>query len=522
MSIDAPAAGAGHDDLSGRSRLLHNVFSSWLSQLVFMGLGFIMPRLVDHQVGQAALGVWDFCWSLVSYLTISGLYVGTSVNRYVARLRGEQNARELNRIIASVVCIQIVAAVIIILCTISIVWMLPRVFADRLGDDVDSAMWIVAFLGVGIAVQMLFDSARGIITGCHRWDIYNALNVGSQAIASVGMIIAVVSGSGLEGMVVVYFAVVCITEYLRLRVSRRVCPEIRLDLRLATRGLAKDMLRFGLKSIVIHTPNLLATQTANVAVLTVMGPAALAVFARPLALIRHTGTFVDKFAAVLTPTASFLQSTASKSELKEFLLISTRFSVALTLPVLLILAANGDWIMRLWMGARYVDHALIAVLALLSFLTISQSSVTHVLVGLNAHGRIGGTALVVTLVGLAAGILTANLYGWTLLSAAILLMAPLTLSKGVIMPWMSCRRLGVSVAEYVRFCFAKALAIGAVLAACLWLGRLVSSPYEWLGIIVSICIGSFWTIYAYWRYLLEPEHRERLRERLRRKRSAPA
>jgi O-antigen/teichoic acid export membrane protein len=515
MNNGAPAAPAGvPEDLSGRSRLVRNVFSSWLAQGVLIALGFVMPRVIDQQVGQVALGIWDFCWSIVNYLAISGLYVGSSVNRYVARLRGEANAPRLNELVASVVCIQIGAAVVVAVGAALLVWLLPRVFAERLGGETEVAMWIVGFLGASLAVQMLFDSSRGIITGCHRWDIHNALNVGTQFIASVGMIVAIIFGFGLKGMVVIYFVATCVMEWLRLRISRRVCPELRLDLRLATKSRAKEVLRFGFKSAVIHIPNLLTIQTASVVVLSVLGPAVLAVFARPFAIIRHTGTFVDKFSAVLTPTASFLQGTASTDDLKKFFLSSTRFSVALTLPIVLILAVNGDWVMRIWMGEGYVNRSLISTLALLHFLIISQSSVMHVMIGLNAHGRIGGTALVVTVLGLAVGIITGTQVGWTLLSAAILVVTPLALSKGVIMPWMSCRRLGIPVAEYLRFCFAKPLAVGAVFGLCLWLGRQAPDRYQLLGIGVSACLGGTWTIFAYWRYLLTPDNRERLLERV--------
>jgi O-antigen/teichoic acid export membrane protein len=517
MSNGAPAAPARpREDLSGRSRLVRNVFSSWLAQAGLIALGFIMPRVIDQQIGQVALGIWDFCWSIVNYLGISGLYVGSSVNRNVARLRGEANAPRLNELVASVVCIQAGGAVVIAVGTALLVWLIPRVFAERLGGEAEVATWVVGFLGASLAVQMLFDSSRGIITGCHRWDIHNALNVGSQLLASVGMIVAIMFGFGLKGMVVVYFVVTCAMEWLRLRISRRVCPELHLDLSLATLRRTKEVLRFGVKSAVIHIPNLLTIQTASVVVLSVLGPAALAVFARPFAIIRHTGTFVDKFSAVLTPTASFLQGASSTDELKKFFLTSTRFSVALTLPIVVILAVNGDWVMRVWMGEGYVNQSLVATLALLHFLIISQSSVMHVMIGFNAHGRIGGTALAVTVIGLVVGIFVGAQLGWTLLSAAILVVTPLALSKGVIMPWMSCRRLGIAVAEYLRFCFAKPLAIGAVFGFCLWLGRQVQAGHELVGIGISVCLGMAWTAFAYWRYLLTDDHRERVLKRVRR------
>ena len=81
------------------------------------------------------------------------------------------------------------------------------------------------------------------------------------------------------------------------------------------------------------------------------GLVALAVFSRPLALIRMIETFGAKFAYVLTPTASSLQSSGQHERLAQLLLQAGRLGTALALPMILLLAVLGDPIMLAWMGA---------------------------------------------------------------------------------------------------------------------------------------------------------------------------
>jgi len=75
-----------HDiDLTGRSRMAWNIIVSWAGQFVFIVAGFIMPRMIDRNLGQETLGIWDFSWSMVTYFGLIQVGIGSSVNRYVAR-----------------------------------------------------------------------------------------------------------------------------------------------------------------------------------------------------------------------------------------------------------------------------------------------------------------------------------------------------------------------------------------------------------------------------------------------------
>src|SRR5437660_2502691 len=82
---------ASRKDLTGRERLVSNVLFTWAGQMVFFVAGFIMPRMIDHRLGQEVLGVWDFSWSLVSYFRFVELGITSSVNRHVAKYWGQQD-----------------------------------------------------------------------------------------------------------------------------------------------------------------------------------------------------------------------------------------------------------------------------------------------------------------------------------------------------------------------------------------------------------------------------------------------
>ena len=494
--------------LSGMDRLVRNVVTSWATQLILIVLGFIMPRLIDHHVGQFSLGIWDFCWSIVSYLNLSGLGVGSSVNRYVALYRARDDRAGLNNAVATVATIQVGIAAFVSLATIFCIWWIPAHFAERLGTEAPAAQWVVAFLGATVAVRMLFDSARGVMTGCHRWDMHNGLNVGSQVVATLGMIVALVLGYGLEGMSVVYFVAAVATELVRVRLSARVCPELEFSFAAASWERAREMAFFGFKTVVLGMPNLVLTQTTNILVVGSLGPAALAVLSRPIALIRNVSVFIDKFGNVLTPTAGSLQELGNERDVQKFMLDATRFCVAITFPIHAMLAVYGDYVIQLWMGPDYVHHLVMVILAVGYFLSTGQTPVLRVMVGLNEHGKIGVIGLIVTVIGLVIGAVIVSRVGWSLPAAALLAAVPLTVANGIVTPWLSCRAIHLGFGHYLRYTFGMTLAIGAVFVGLLLASRSFPGA-PWIAAIGASVIGGLWLAFAYWRYLLTGEMRAR-------------
>ena len=117
-------------DVSGRDRMAWNVLTSWGAHVIFVISGFIMPRLIDHEVGQRALGIWDFGWSLVSYFELAQVGIGSSGNRFVAKYRAVHDTAGLNRAISTMTAIQIVAGLVVAVATAVMVYVLPGWFGD--------------------------------------------------------------------------------------------------------------------------------------------------------------------------------------------------------------------------------------------------------------------------------------------------------------------------------------------------------------------------------------------------------
>jgi O-antigen/teichoic acid export membrane protein len=505
----ATAPVAKQTDLSGRDRAAWNVVSSWAGHMVFVVSGFVMPRMIDHYVGQTSLGIWDFSWSLVNYFGLAGLGIGSSVNRHVAMYRSKGESDKLNTAVSSVMCMQWMIAAVIGVLTFGIVMLLPMLFSHRLGDHMTEARWVVAMLGCSLAVQMAFDFYRGVITGCHRWDLHNAINAAAYAGTVAGMIVALHQGGGLRSLAVIYLSFTVLTELLRMGVARGVCPELRLRVSAATREQSKQMLIFGTKRIVMGLPPLILNQSTSLLIASHLGPAMLAVYSRPMGLMRSAQTFIDKFAFVTTPTAAALQQSGDSHQVRDFLVRSTQFAVAIAAPLVLFFGIQGPSILAMWMGSQYSEGAVVLLaMAIALFLPMTQQPAMSILVGLNKHGKLGVFTVTTAVAGLCVGILAAHLFGLTLTGAALVATLPLALANGVVLPIYACRTVHQSLRAFVGKAYLVPLSLCIPFAIVLLAVRVVIHR-PMMSLLVSAVAGGISLLPAAW--ILAPA---KIRDRL--------
>ena len=109
-----PTAHDAEGDVSGRSRLAMNVVASWLAQFVCIAGGFVLPRVVNDKIGQVALGVWDFAWSLTGLFALLQGGIVSSVNRFVAKHRALNDIEGISSAVSSVTLILVALASVIV------------------------------------------------------------------------------------------------------------------------------------------------------------------------------------------------------------------------------------------------------------------------------------------------------------------------------------------------------------------------------------------------------------------------
>lgn len=501
-------------DTTGRDRIFRNVLASWTGHLVFVAAGFIMPHMIDNHIGQAELGIWDFSWSLVNYFHLAGIGIGSAVNRFVAKCIASQDTDKLNRIVSSVWVIQIIAGMVIAMGSLTVAWQLPYFFGEKLGDNSLTAQLVVLLLGFNVAVQMALDSYRGVVTGCHRWDIHNFISSAEYLLIVLGMIIALVLGGHLVSMSVVYLCGTILGESARVWITHRICPQLKIRIAYFSWKRAGELFQFGLKGVIGLVYNLVIIQGTSILVASFLGPAALAILSRPLSLIRHSETIVNKFALVLTPTAGSMQGSGNDEGVRDLYCQSARLGAFLSLPILLFMSILGDPILGLWMGERYEHGVLMSILSVGFFLPISLQSVFTILTGLNLHGKVGITSSGASIAVFGIGVLVLPSIGWDLNKAAALIAISATVGVGIIRPIYGCSKLGISPVRFFITTFMMPIFCNLPFLVCLIINRELITGRPLVSVVTGAASAAILLVPIYWRAIVPNDKRTEIQEKI--------
>jgi O-antigen/teichoic acid export membrane protein len=499
-----------HADAAGESRLTINVLAVWAGELIIVACGFMMPRLIDSHVGQERLGIWDFGWSLVSYLNLVQCGLGASVNRYVAKFRATGDHESVNCAVSSAWCAFLAVAAIVVILSAIIAFAVPGFLGARLGEHVREAEWVIFLLGLSLAVQVSFFTFGGVLMGCHRWGLFNATEAGSILLTTVGMISVLIFGGGLPALALVIVAGEASAAGARYVLARRVCPELRVGVSLARLSMAWNMVTFGGKTFVPAVARVILNQTASVLIVAYIGPAALALFSRPASLVKCVGSFVQKLGFVLVPTASAMQEMNREEHLRDLLLTGTRYAAFIALPAGLLIAIFGDPILRLWMGPRYEQGLVLAILALGNLPFFIQMPTMSILTGMALHGRPGVAYLVASIAAAGMGALALGVMGWGLPGAAVSVTLPMVIASGGYVPVYACRHIGLPLRRYLLESMLTpvlcAIPFAGVLLAC----RIAFSNSPLMSVACGTAAGGAVLLPLYWRYAMPSSIKQRL------------
>jgi len=493
--------GISVSDLTGKNIFIKNVAISWSLHVLVVIAGFILPRMIDHTLGPALLGVWDLGWASVQYMTLTGFGIGAALNRYVGMSRAAGDTASLSKTTTAAFVWQIFITILVIIITLAVSLSLP-LWAEIDSTEMVEAQYVLFLLGLSLAVKMLFDHTSGVLTGFHLWWVQNTLNTVQDVLIAISIVIILLLGGNLIHMAVAVLITSVIFSISRIALVKILCPEVRIDLKLWDKKDALDLLKFGVKNLVGMTPQVLVFQTAAILLMGYVSPTALALFNRGVALVRHVEILIRKVATMLVPMTSSLIGMNRNDEANNLLLQGTVISMCLAIPGVIVLFIFGDMILGLWMGEDYSDKSLMMIISSGALLPIGTSGTYSVLAGFNAHGKAAFYSLVVTFVTIIIGIYLASLFGWTITSVAAVCAASWTLGRFLPLPYYLKLYFNVNLLEYLFYGLLKPIAVNVPFLLVLYLVRqqVMAGEYMYsVGLFMSAIIIN---ASLYWSYLL--------------------
>lgn len=491
-----------------------NVIANWIWYAVVMVMGFLLPRLVDRYHGRELLGIWDFAWSLVAYISFLAFGVTSAVNRYVARYRTSRDWGGLNDVINSSLGLLCAGGILGLALAGLFSLLVPHLLPNSSPPAIAAARAIVLILAAKSALQIPGGVFNGIITGFERFDLLNIIRVSRDCGIMLASLAALLTGFGIVSIALCFLVGELLGEVAKFIVARRLCSNLRFSTAHIRWTTIKKMLSFGGKTLLQSVAQGGIYQGSSLLVGYFLGAPTLAIYSRQRALVMHAMQFVKQYAQVFLPRSSTHDATGDVSALQHTLVQSSKFGLYIALPIILLLLIMGDSLLWLWMGQDYAAPLVLAVMAGGHLLYIAQLGVYSILMGMGRHGVPAVFDSLAAVLSVLLGVLILGPWKGGMVGAAIAMTLPVAVSGGVLLPLYACRTLGMPIRHYVAQVAPQPILLAIPFAACLLLARLWCAAEPIQALFVGVSTGGPLLAMMYFRWALPAPARARLLARL--------
>ena len=497
--------------------VLRNILSTWVGYLVTLIVGFLMAPFVVHRLGATGYGVWTLVVSLTGYFGMLDLGLRQSVGRFVARFIALKDDDNVNRTISNALALLGAAGAMSLLATV-IANSSFGIFKIGQQSQADARIALL-IAGVNISLALPLSVFNAVLFSLERFDIVSRITVMGALTRSMLVILVLSRGHGLIALAVVTL-LSSSAEYIAAAFcAKTLYPSLRPRRSYVEFARCRELFGFGIYRFIWIVANQLIFYTDTVVIGVFLNAAAITYYAIAGSLINYGRNIVSLAADTFYPAATRLDARNDIAGLQDLLILGTRISLTVGLPLCLGFLFLGKQFIILWMGPAYaVSSAYLIVLTIPQVSSMSQYISALILVGMARHKVLAYITLVEGLANLTLSIILVRKIG--LIGVAWGTVIPHAITTTLVIPFYTLRTLQMRWRDYVVKGFVRPL-IAAIPAAgvCYAFSILIATP-SWLVFAFEvIAVGLISALLSYY-VGLSPAQRTLLIHKLRHKTAA--
>jgi O-antigen/teichoic acid export membrane protein len=304
-------------------------------------------------------------------------------------------------------------------------------------------------------------------------------------------IVVVMLHAGVVGIAVASVATTLLMQPLAFWCIRHAAPELDLGWHGANRADFRLMLPYSASFVADQAAWRLKTETDELIIALILSVTAVTPYALARRLSLLVQTLTDQFLAVLVPLAAELHADADRQRLRTLFIASTRISLAISLPLCILLVIFAQPILSIWVGSEYGGYAHLTVILTLATLIDLVTWPAGGILKVMAHYRlilIG--SFVTALANLILSISLATRLGVT--GVALGTLIPCAFEALVVVLPYTMRALGVDLRTAARLIILPVLLPAVPTAVALIvvrrLVRLASWPQLGIGVVCGMAL----------------------------------
>jgi O-antigen/teichoic acid export membrane protein len=346
--------------------------------------------------------------------------------------------------------------------------------------------------GLNMASILPLGVFSSVLIALERFDVLSGVTIVGELTRAALVVICLKSGYGLVGLALVGFLITA-AEYAAMAIlAKLLYRPLHLAWRFVEWGTFRELFNFGLFRFIWIIGNQLIFYSDSVVIGVMLGAGAVTPYAIGGSVITYGRNVVSLVTDTLSPAASRLDAQKDLAGLQRLLILGTRMTLLVSLPLCMGFIFLGSQFITIWMGRSHIASAVVlTVLAIPQFTAMPQYVSSLVLGGMAKHKPLAYMVLLEGIANLILSVILVRKMG--IIGVAWGTVIPDVLCMGILVPMYTLRTLNLSVREYLLGAWLRPLICSAPVIALGYVFSRSARPASWplFGAEVAVMCGVF-------------------------------
>jgi O-antigen/teichoic acid export membrane protein len=344
-------------------QVARNAAASYVTLVAQIASGLIVTPLLFRSLGTAAFGTWSLLVSLVGYLGLLELGIGTATLRLVAVRSGEAASGEIDDVLGSSRSLYIPVVALTALATAVIATVVVELPGASGTTAFDARVAFIA-LATGQMFALIMNVYPAYIYGTGRADVLYGVGTVFTVVLSASQAVTVLLDADVKLLATVTAGLTVVNAWMLSRLARKLLGGYRVRRRDGSKATRRHIFRFGLQNAGVGLVASLSQQF-DIFIIGALKPAgvvgAYAVASRVAVFAKNLAT---RASDVLVPT--FADGGVQQDADRQHLLFTeaTIFASVALAPLFILAACFGEPLLKLWLGSVPAGSTTVLVILL--------------------------------------------------------------------------------------------------------------------------------------------------------------
>jgi O-antigen/teichoic acid export membrane protein len=336
----------------------------------------------------------------------------SAVTQYVAKLNATQSRQELNGLCSTATVFYLMMGFFTVSAGFLLARFMPYFMSD-IGPFRETVQTAVVIVSLEVAIILTLNVFGGIVIGLQRFDISQGISILVTLLRALGTVFVLLRGYGIVGLAAASLGSTLLGNVLQTLSAFRLLPDLRISPRLFNQADVRKLFGFGLAMFVTHISGKIIFYT-DATVIGIFGSASqITHYVIAGNLIDYSAGLLSTISVVLFPMASDLNARKDTEGLRRALIMGTRLTLSVGVPIYISFLIIGKDFIELWMGEQYGQSSpiVLTILTVGSIARISQFNSVSILAGMQKHKFLSACMSAEAAANLVLSIVLVNFYG---------------------------------------------------------------------------------------------------------------